>query len=61
MGFCVALYWRFEQKKDQGGRADRTFGEETISPPKTAERIGEQFGVSHLLHTTGDRGGGGGE
>lgn len=36
-----------EEKKEQGGRSGRIFGEEIISPPKTAERIGEQFGVSH--------------
>ena len=35
-----------ETKKAPSGRADREFGEETISSPKTAERIAEQFNVS---------------
>lgn len=38
---------RYEyEKKKSGGRSDRTFGEETVSPPKTAEKLGAEYGVS---------------
>jgi hypothetical protein len=32
-------------KKAEGGRADRTFGEDKMSTPKTAEHLAEQHGV----------------
>ena len=34
------------KKKRIGGRSDRTFGGDILSPPKTAEVLGAQFGVS---------------
>ncbi|MCX6623654.1 MAG: MT-A70 family methyltransferase [Acidobacteria bacterium] len=33
-------------KKAQGGRSDRTFGEDTLSTPKTAEMLAAQHGVT---------------
>jgi len=38
---------RYEnEKKKSSGREDRIFGGEKISSPKTAEKIGQEFGVS---------------
>jgi len=33
-------------KKAEGGRADRTFGEEKVSAPKTSERLAREHGVT---------------